>query len=285
MPTLCRDKQEARLALAALPKPPFIVKENRIWTCSYLPAQDCALRAACADSEEVRITPAIEWLEDPAKQLWFVELLNSCVQKYCARLGLIYDFKHKRFYCPPKDGKEWWFSYQSVQQAARRRPAYPSIGRDSGRIRFWVHQSARLRFERLGPNWFLKIIPGYVFTEDGHKFLTAGEVGRVTTGKKARERNLVVLRTLMFWRDFLSGGDSSPRGSVARGSSDIRIALAFARSRRYASEERSVDLCDRDIEMSHDSTGLPCTHAARSPGSCHAGSQLPDGAARALEFF
>jgi hypothetical protein len=42
LPTLCRDKQEVRLALAALPKPPFIVKENRIWTCSYLPAQDCA---------------------------------------------------------------------------------------------------------------------------------------------------------------------------------------------------------------------------------------------------
>lgn len=53
----------------------------------------------------------------------------------------------------------------------------------------------------------MKIIPGYVFTEDGYKFLTASEVGRVTTGKKARERNLVVLRTLMFWRDFLSGGD------------------------------------------------------------------------------
>ena len=46
-----------------------------------------------------------------------------------------------------------------------------------------------------------------MFTEDGHKFLTASEVGRVTTGKKARERNLVVLRTLMFWRDFLSAGD------------------------------------------------------------------------------
>ena len=74
-------------------------------------------------------------------------------------------------------------------------------------MRFWIHQSARFRFERLGPSWFLKIIPGYVFTEDGHKFLTASEVGRVTTGKKARERNLVVLRTLMFWRDFLSGGD------------------------------------------------------------------------------
>jgi Domain of unknown function (DUF4365) len=207
LPTLCRDKQEVRFALAALPKPPFIVKENRIWTCSYLPGQDCALRTACNDSEEVRITPAIEWLEDPAKELWLVELFNSCLQKYCARLGLVYDFKHKRFYCPPKDRKEWWFSYQSVQQAARRRPAYPSISRVSGRVRFWVHQSARFRFERLGPTWFLKIIPGYVFTEDGYKFLTASEVGRVTTGKKARERNLVVLRTLMFWRDFLSSGD------------------------------------------------------------------------------
>ena len=78
---------------------------------------------------------------------------------------------------------------------------------------------------------------------------------------------------------------SSPRGSIARGSSDIRIALAFARSLGCASEERSVDLCDRDIGMSRDSTGLPYMHAARSPGSCRAGTRPPDGAARAPVFF
>jgi hypothetical protein len=48
---------------------------------------------------------------------------------------------------------------------------------------------------------------------------------------------------------------------------------------------RSADLCERDIGMSLDSTGLPYRHAARSPGSCHAGTRPPAGTARALEFF
>jgi len=51
------------------------------------------------------------------------------------------------------------------------------------------------------------VIPGYVFTHDGERFLASGEVGRVATGKKSRERNLVVLRHLLFWREFLSPSD------------------------------------------------------------------------------
>lgn len=207
LPTPCLNKAEVRIALGSLPKPPFIIREDRIWTCSYLSSEDCALRVACDTSAEVGTISAREWAEDSAKQLWLVELMNACVQKHCARLGLVYDRKHKRFYCMPKDGKEWWFSYQSVQQTARRRPAYPSISRTSGRVRFWVHQSVRLKFEMLDDAWLLKVIPGYVFTRDGERFLTTGEVGRVTTGKKTRERNLVVLRYLLFWRDFLSAGD------------------------------------------------------------------------------
>lgn len=207
LPTTCQDKQEVRLLLGSGPKPPFIVRENRIWTPSYLPSEDCALRVACETAEEVRVTPSIEWMEDNSRELWLVELLNSCLQKHCARLGLIYDRKHKRFYCMPRDGKEWWFTYPSIQNTARRRPAFQSISRTTGEIRFWIHQSVRLKFERLGPHWFLKVIPGYVFTHDGERFLASGEVGRVATGKKSRERNLVVLRHLFFWREFLSPSD------------------------------------------------------------------------------
>jgi hypothetical protein len=209
LPTTCREKYEVRLLLGAQPKPPFILKENRIWTPSYLPSQDCSLRVACETDSEVRITPVSEWIEDSSRELWFVELLNSCLQKHCARLGLVYDKKHSRFYCVPKDGKEWWFSYPSIQNTARRRPAFPSFRRLTGELRCWIHQSTRLKFERLGPQWFLKIIPGYVFTHDGETFLDASEVGRVATGKKARERNLVVLRHLLFWREFLSDGDGA----------------------------------------------------------------------------
>ena len=55
---------------------------------------------------------------------------------------------------------------------------------------------------------------------------------------------------------------SSPRGSAARGSSGTRTALVFARFLGCASAVQSVDLCDRDIGMCLDSTGLPCMHAA-----------------------
>jgi hypothetical protein len=86
LPTTCIEKYEVRLLLGSRPKPPFILKENRIWTPSYLPSEDCPLRAACETDEEVRITPVSEWMEDSPRELWFVELLNSCLQKHCARL-------------------------------------------------------------------------------------------------------------------------------------------------------------------------------------------------------
>ncbi len=225
LPTTCREKYEVRLLLASQPKPPFILKENRIWTPSFLPSQDCPLRVACETDEEVRITAVSEWVEDSSRELWLVELLNSCLQKHCARLGLVYDKKHSRFYCLPKDGKEWWFSYASIQNTARRRPVFPSFRRLTGELRCWIHQSAKLRFERLGPQWFLKVIPGYVFTHDGETFLDASEVGRVATGKKARERNLVVLRHLLFWREFLSAGNGAI--TIFPGSQKLVVSKEF----------------------------------------------------------
>jgi hypothetical protein len=225
LPTTCLEKYEVRLLLGSQPKPPFILKENRIWTPSYLPSEDCPLRVACQTDEEVRVTPVSEWLEDSSHELWFVELLNSCLQKHCARLGLIFDKKHIRFYSLPKNGKEWWFSYPSIQNTARRRPAFPSYRRLTGELRCWIHQSARLKFERLGPQWFLKVIPGYVFTRDGETFLDASEVGRLATGKKARERNLVVLRHLLFWREFLSAGDGAI--TIFPGSQKLVVSKEF----------------------------------------------------------
>jgi hypothetical protein len=62
LPTPCLDKHEVRIALGKLPKPPFILRENRLWTCSYLPSEDCALRVACDTSAEVKLVPAREWL-------------------------------------------------------------------------------------------------------------------------------------------------------------------------------------------------------------------------------
>ena len=52
LPTTCLEKYEVRLLLGSQPKPPFIVKENRIWTPSYLPSEDCPLRVACQTDEE-----------------------------------------------------------------------------------------------------------------------------------------------------------------------------------------------------------------------------------------
>src|SRR2546430_12551155 len=40
LPTTCREKQEVRLLLGSGPKPPFIVRENRIWTPSYLRSEE-----------------------------------------------------------------------------------------------------------------------------------------------------------------------------------------------------------------------------------------------------
>lgn len=67
-----------------------------------------------------------------------------------------------------------------------------------------------MRFELLGANWCLALIPCYVFTANGNLTpLASDRIGPLSTRRASHDYNPVVLHDLVFWSRVLAGGNES----------------------------------------------------------------------------
>ncbi len=206
-PTECSQDQEIRDKLGSAPKTPAIIREKRLWTFSNLSDEKSSLRLVCDPSDTKTIKP-IEWSGDNDRKQWLVALMNSCLRKKCAALGLIYDPAHGRYYFPPLDGGIRVIEYQSLQKKVRNPVVYRHTDKLTNRVDYWVHWAVRLRFVNYGLTWYLMVLPSFVFTKDGQQFVASELVGRLSTRRKSHQYNRNVLGFLAFWRDYLSSGQT-----------------------------------------------------------------------------
>jgi hypothetical protein len=119
---------------------------------------------------------------------------------------LVYNRDFKREYFPRQNDtdrifKEDWYNVRTARAAPPRTVARHY---QYGFIRFWRHLALNLTFKRLGPSWFLRLVPKYFFTDDGETPCPGEVAGPYTTGIKAVERNLHVLNHILFWVDVIS---------------------------------------------------------------------------------
>ncbi len=219
-PSPHRSRDEVRALLHDTYKPPFILKEKRLWTFADLTKPDCPLRRAC-DVNDIKQTNCIDWWHDDSRRLWLVDLYNQCLRRKCFSLGLLYDWQHNRFYFAPDGERDRAIEYQASKRRARRRVAY------FYRSWFWVHQAARLSFVFILDQWYLKVEPAYTFTKDGVEFLDSRQVGPLSTKRKARDYNLNVFNHLVFWREYLSSGRDDI--SVLCGDQEMVISKFYER--------------------------------------------------------
>lgn len=223
VPTDCRTGKEVRLLLGDRPKPPCVVKGGRLHSFSDLRDSKNPLLVA-ATSHEVETTDTLSWQGQPDQERWLVELMNSCLRKKCAHLGLGYDRDHARYYFRAQDRKPVSIRYRALTKMIRRKVAYPY---PADAPRFWVHHAVRLKFVRFG-SWFLQIDPAYVFTHDGDKMLSGERVGTLATRRKAREYNQSVLNHIVFWREVLSERRSFIQVYPGSGTQALAVAKVFA---------------------------------------------------------
>jgi hypothetical protein len=229
-----RTRAQVRPLLHGTYQPPFVLKEKRLWTFSDLTHPDCPLCRAC-DVNDISQTDTRSWMRDDDRRLWLVDLFNQCLRRKCQSLGLLFDWKHNRFYFPPDGGQERSVKYQAAKHQARRRVAYPY------RSLFWVHHAVRLSFIALGEQWYLKVEPAYTFTKDGTEFVDSRQVGRLTTRRKSREYNLNVFNHLVFWRQYL--GAEQDDFVILCG--DQRMVI----SKFYAAGQASFGISDTRVEL------------------------------------
>lgn len=191
---------------------PYIVRARMLWAFQDMSARGNPFYDEVNGYPVERFT-AREWLSDPDKARWYVDLLNRALNKLTGRRGLHLDRDHRRFYFPPETpGQERVVPYRSMNRnrtphkvvwAPKRRRTGESKG-------YWLHRAVSLRFLRLADReWALSLRPELRVTQDGVTPPASELIGSRVTKKMARTFNDKLLAEIQFWRDFLS--DSQPR--------------------------------------------------------------------------
>lgn len=187
--------------------PPVKTARGMAWAFADLRNPVFAGLIGC-DPEQVRVEKVDHWLDQSRERNWLRELFYEYLRRKCASMGMAYDSDHNRFYFTPEDGKPRIKTYRSFKRKATRKLAYPYEDKDTGQVRFWVHHAARLSFAEFDSRFFLKVEPGYAFTQDGITFLDSEDIGPLATRRKSGERNQNVFNHLIFWSEILAGPDS-----------------------------------------------------------------------------
>lgn len=179
----------------------WVIRKRRF--LSFFDPRDYATRSIVdLDQVEAIATELFALSDDPDDVNEMVELLRRTVQRQTSdqlayiREKRLFHFRavranrsrSYRYFANIKDAKTKVVS----AYANRKNPA------DSGYVR---HHAARLRFERLGDEWFAVIDPDFYFTTNGfqpHPFPEA-----LLAGKKRLERNAAIRGQVIMWQHLL----------------------------------------------------------------------------------
>jgi Domain of unknown function (DUF4365) len=183
--------------------PPFCIVDGKLFSLSKLDDDQCPLKKSCVGNVETK--PACKWIDDEERVNDFVFLLNQLLGKHFGRCGIRYNRDFRRNYFPRENTtdtafKRAWTSVRTGVSDERTVVKFYEYGKD----RFWRHLASETSFERFGGHWFLRIIPKYLFTEDGEKPCDGELAGPYTTSLKADEHNSQVLNHVLFWADVLA---------------------------------------------------------------------------------
>ncbi len=204
---------------------PFILREEKVFAFQDLRVKGNPFREVIVGTpERYRIA---DWLDDPDRFRWLVELLNRSLNKLTGRRGLHLDKDHHRYYFAMAEPREPRYeTYRPLNTSkATRAVVWQPVRKQTGEPRkHWYHRAVALRFTRIGnADWCLSIRPELRVTTDGVKPLESHAIGPRVTHEKSRLFNYDLLAEVQFWRDFLS--DSSTRIVFPFGHSTQRIVV------------------------------------------------------------
>src|SRR5262249_22566415 len=129
--------------------------------------------------------------------------------------------KRHRYFFPAKDGGPKVITWMPLKKKASRTVA-KTVTRD-GKVLFWRHLGAYLQFIFLVNNFYLKISPTWVISDDGQNPSAGPNVGKRVSRWTNPERNIHVLYHVRFWTSILRDRKLGPI-SVRAGDQTIEIA-------------------------------------------------------------
>jgi hypothetical protein len=200
------------------------LREGRLFTFDDLAHRRSPFRKLIS-SKEILGPPVSSWREDEVRWKWFIDLLHRALHNYLGGRGIKSARSHRYFFVGNKDGTNR--TQQNAQDPARE-VAAKKVNLKTG-TSFWVHHGSEFRFMTLGDRLFLCIEPCYVFSSDGRTPLTGPNVTPLSMKWGGKERNVAILRHVVFWARTLGRGGS--RIEIATGASPIVLSGLPALSR------------------------------------------------------
>jgi hypothetical protein len=200
--------------------PAFRVLEDMIVTFHDLEPPDGPFTPVIQD-DKIDSILVKELLQDEDNRKVVMSLLNMAVTRHANKVGLVIDdTKDGRFFFPPKDGGPHSITWIPKKSRASRTVAKPYV--KNGQVLFWRHLGAYLRMLFLSNNFYLKITPTWVFTENGHQVKGGPTVGQLAIRWTGAERNMQVLYHVRFWTAVLRTGG----GPISIKAGDQRIEIS-----------------------------------------------------------
>lgn len=158
--------------------------------------------AALIDEGTVEAFSTEEFAEE-GLQGRFIHLLNRCLRFHLEQFEIRYHERRERYYFESLTrGKPRVFSYQSIREHARREVVTWKSGKNPKQPGYCRHCAADLRFRNYDGDWFLEIVPDYIFTSDGYHSHSNSK--GLLKGIKLLETNKAVVAQTLMWADLLA---------------------------------------------------------------------------------
>ncbi|MEA3188725.1 MAG: hypothetical protein QOD99_2555 [Chthoniobacter sp.] len=255
--TEARSKKEVWEKAAGAP--PFILKEGRLFTFARLSDEDCPLRAAI-NPATIRSESRHDWFIHQDRFRWLIEMLNTSLTSHLRSVWIRQDGKGRFFFLPGEGETDRVCSVPGGRaRVVTAKKSNPQTGSS-----FWVHLTARMRFQRIGERLFLSVEPAFLFTTDGMSSVAGKSAGKLSLLWGGRQQNVDILRNLLFWSGVLArgkdqiqittGGDPLLLGRVP-GSARLSVGIAGDEVRvgsLLAQADSDLDQAAADLDLAED---------------------------------
>lgn len=172
------------------------------------------------ESTSITKEPIKDWIEDPDKNKIIVELLGRELIHFAMHGGLYYfDEKYKLYY-PLREGEKRYEKWRSRYRESTRTVASRIWAEQLGTF-IYYNPAFTSRFIQLDAlDFYLRIYPTFVITEDGKNAIKGFREGTVITRLSYNKYNSSYMNTIRFWIHQLGQGGNIKIGDYLEISSE-----------------------------------------------------------------
>jgi hypothetical protein len=210
---------------------PFLMKGSRLYSVAPLTGNS-VFGAAVNETSKRSQEPIRQWLSDPERAPWALELLNHSLRHHAWKRGMRFDQVQGLFYFTRSKPKNLWWEIggKTIQREVTAPHTKWNQNEDQTLAEFqcgWRHEAIRASFIQILGALFLRLQPAWFLTElDGKTPATTQPVMSLDSLRPNQQKGGQLLRTLRFWSAVFAKGHRELR--IETGTNPIRVRLTPA---------------------------------------------------------